>query len=31
MAKSQNGGNREEVPLERVVLSNMYRIEAVTP
>ncbi len=24
-----NGGNREEVPLERIVLSNMYSIKAI--
>ena len=29
MSKDQNnGGNREEVPLERIVLSNMYSMEA---
>jgi len=31
MLKGRNNGNREEVPLDRVVLSNMYSIEAVTP
>ncbi len=29
MTKDQNNGNREEVPLERIVLSNMYSIEAL--
>jgi len=29
MAENENGGNREEVPLERIVLSNMYSIEAL--
>ncbi len=29
MAEKKNGGNREEVPLERIVLSNMYSIEAL--
>jgi hypothetical protein len=30
MSKNQsNGGNREEVPLERIVLSNMYSMEAL--
>ncbi len=29
MSKDQNGGNREEVPLERIVLSNMYSMEAL--
>ena len=27
--QKENGGNREEVPLERIVLSNMYSIEAI--
>ena len=29
MAENENGGKREEVPLERIVLSNMYSIEAL--
>jgi len=29
MSKNQNGGNRKEVPLERIVLSNMYSMEAL--
>ncbi len=29
MTKDQNNGNLEEVPLERIVLSNMYSIEAL--
>jgi len=29
MADDENGGIREEVPLERIVLSNMYSIEAI--
>lgn len=29
MPEKQNGGNREEVPLERIVLSNMYSMEAL--
>lgn len=29
MAENENGGKREEVPLERIVLSNMYSLEAV--
>ncbi len=29
MSKDQNGGNREEVPLERIILSNMYSMEAL--
>ncbi len=29
MSKNQNGGKREEVPLERIVLSNMYSMEAL--
>ena len=29
MSKNKNGGNREEVPLERIVLSNMYSMEAL--
>ncbi len=29
MTKDQNNGNREEVPLERIVLSNMYSMEAL--
>lgn len=29
MAEKQNGGNREEIPLERIVLSNMYSMEAL--
>jgi len=29
MSKNQNGDNREEVPMERIVLSNMYSMEAL--
>lgn len=29
MSEKQNGGNCEEVPLERIVLSNMYSMEAL--
>ena len=29
MSKDQNGGNRDEVPLEKIVLSNMYSMEAL--
>jgi len=29
LPKDQNSDNREEVPLERIVLSNMYSIEAL--
>ena len=29
MRKDGNGGNREEVPLERIVLSNLYSLEAL--
>ena len=29
MVEKENGGNREEVPLERIVLSNMYSLEAL--
>ena len=29
MTEKQTGGNREEVPLERIVLTNMYSIEAI--
>ncbi len=29
MAEKQTHSNREEVPLERIVLSNMYSIEAL--
>jgi len=29
MAEEENGGNREEVPLERIVLYNMYSLEAL--
>jgi len=29
MPEKDNGGNREEVPLERIVLSNMYSMEAL--
>ncbi len=29
MPKNQNGGNREEIPLEKIVLSNMYSMEAL--
>ena len=29
MAENENGGKREEVPLEQIVLSNMYSLEAV--
>ncbi len=29
MSKNQNGGKREEVPLESIVLSNMYSMEAL--
>ena len=29
MSKDQNGGNREEVPLEKIVLFNMYSMEAL--
>jgi len=27
--QDSNGGKREEVPLERIVLSNMYSMEAL--
>ena len=27
MLEKQNGGNSEEVPLEKIVLSNMYSME----
>ncbi len=29
MSKDQNGGNREEIPLEKMVLFNMYSMEAL--
>ena len=29
MSKDGNGGNHDEVPLERIVLSKMYRREAL--
>jgi len=29
MAENENGDNREEVPLENIVLSNMYSMEAL--
>ncbi len=29
MTKKSNGGNREEVPLEKIVISNMYSIEGI--
>ena len=29
MPEKDNGGNREEVPLERILLSNMYSMEAL--
>ena len=29
MAENENGSNREEVPLDRTVLSNMYSLEAL--
>ncbi len=29
MSKDQNGDNRNEVPLEKIVLSNMYSMEAL--
>ena len=29
MSPDGNGGKREEVPLERIVLSNMYSMEAL--
>ncbi len=29
MSKDQNDGNREEVPLEKLVLFNMYSMEAL--
>ncbi len=29
MSKDQNGGNRDEVPLEKMVLFNMYSMEAL--
>ena len=29
MSQDGNGGNREEVPLEHIVLSNMYSMEAL--
>ena len=29
MTEKPDGGNREEVPLERIVLSNMYSMEAL--
>jgi len=29
MSKDQKGGKREEVPLERIMLSNMYSLEAL--
>jgi len=29
MSQDGNGGKREEVPLERIVLSNMYSMEAL--
>jgi len=29
MSKDQNGGNRDEVPLEKMILFNMYSMEAL--
>ncbi len=29
MSQDGNGGKRDEVPLERIVLSNMYSMEAL--
>ena len=29
MSQDGNGGNHDEVPLERIVLSNMYSMEAL--
>jgi len=29
MSKDQNGGNHDEVPLEMIVMSNMYSMEAL--
>ncbi len=29
MEEKENSGNREEVPLERIGLSNMYSMEAL--
>jgi len=29
MSKDQNGGNRDEFPLEKMVLFNMYSMEAL--
>ncbi len=29
MSKDQSGGNREEFPLEKIVLFNMYSMEAL--
>jgi len=29
MSISQNGGNHDEVPLEMIVMSNMYSMEAL--
>jgi len=29
MPEKQNGGNHEEIPLGRIVLSNMYSMEAL--
>ena len=29
MTEKESGGKREEVPLERIVLSNMYSLEAL--
>ena len=29
MSQDGNGGKREEVPLEKIVLSNMYSMEAL--
>ena len=29
MSKDQDGGNRDEVPLEKMVLFNMYSMEAL--
>ncbi len=29
MPEKQNGGNRDEVPLEKMVLFNMYSMEAL--
>ncbi len=29
MPKNQNGGNREEISLEKMVLFNMYSMEAL--